>query len=169
LPSLEIGGDGAAQDMSAGGALRCAAGAEAAREGGDGGFGLRVTGLDVSSLKLAPRDRQECPGARGLLGRKVPFKVRPRQRKAQVVAAILADPALSDAAVGRLFGVSAEAVRQVRVAGGLPRESAAMRRRAAIIARLVEAPELSMAAIGREFGVSEKAVRLARATLKGAR
>jgi hypothetical protein len=99
----------------------------------------------------------------------VPFKARPRQRKAQVVAAILADPALSDAAVGRLFGVSAEAVRQVRVAGGLPRESAAMRRRAAIIARLVEAPELSMAAIGREFGVSEKAVRLARATLKGAR
>lgn len=90
---------------------------------------------------------------------------RPRARKAQVVAAILADPSRTDGEIGAQFGISDTAVWRVRNDGALPRASAAAVRHRAIAARLKAAPALSLRAVAKEFGVSVMVVRTARKLL----
>ena len=91
---------------------------------------------------------------------------RPRGRKALILAAIEAEPLLGNAAIGRLFGISGEAVRQVRVACGLPLAEARAAREAAIRAAVLAGDGASLAEIGARHGVSEDVVRQRRLEMK---
>lgn len=55
------------------------------------------------------------------MGEKIPFKPRPRHRKAEIIDAIEKAPHLSDRAIAVQFGVSRTAVMHHRHDAGLPR------------------------------------------------
>lgn len=61
----------------------------------------------------------------------MPFKPRPRGRKALILAAIENSPGVTNAAVARRFDVSPERVRRIRIDGGLPQRRVGRPARAA--------------------------------------
>jgi hypothetical protein len=56
-----------------------------------------------------------------MMGAKHPFKPRPRERKAAIIAAIQAAPHRPDRAIAEQFGITRSSVQQLRADTGLPR------------------------------------------------